>query len=318
MLDNFLFSLNVVLPLFLCCLIGYAARRIGWITEAFVSECSHVVFYIAIPANIFLSISGDDLGKNFSLPLLFYICGVIVVLSAVCGFLVPRIIHKRAIAATMTVTILRGNFAMLGIPLALSLMGAEKAGPTLVMIPFATMLYTIVSVLLLIALGEKKEQSAGSSLRGAVLEVIKNPLIIASAASILVALLGIHLPTAVNSTIERFADMTTGLALFMLGAQLNVKEAFSRLRYTVPATVIRLIVLPLVVVIPAILLGFRNAELACIFIFFATPTAVNSYILAGRMGGDGKLAGDIVLVTSCFSTLTMMIGIFILRTLQLF
>lgn len=317
MASDFLFSLNVVLPLFLCCLVGFFARRIGLVTEAFLTECSHIVFYIAIPANIFLSLSGDDLARNFRPSLLLYVCGVIVLLSVVCGVLIPRVIHSRAVAATMTVTILRGNFAMLGIPLALSLMGAAEAGPTLVMIPFATMLYTVVSVLLLIAMGEQGTDGAGKSVRNALVEIIRNPLIIASAASIAVALLGIRLPVFLTTTIGRFADMTTGLALFMLGAQLNIGEAFRRMRYTIPAAILRLIVLPLLVVLPAIALGYRGAELGCIFIFFATPTAVNSYILADRMGGDGKLAGDIVLITSCFSSVTMLIGIFLLKIFQL-
>lgn len=317
MMENFLFSLNVVLPLFLCCVVGFLSRRVGWVTKAFVSECSHVVFYIAIPANIFLSLSGDDLSRSFRLPLLLYVCTVILVLSAVCVLLVPQIIRDRANAATMTVCVLRGNFAMLGIPLALSLMGTEKAGPTLVMIPFATMLYTIVSVLLLIAMGGNQGRSSAISAKNAAKEVVTNPLIIASAASIAVAALGISLPAAINSTIGHFADMTTGLALFMLGAQLNVREAFGRLRYTLPAALIRLVVLPVAVVLPAVAMGFRDAELACIFIFFATPTAVNSYILADRMGGDGKLAGDIVLLTSCLSTVTLTVGIFVLRSLQL-
>ena len=82
--------------------------------------------------------------------------------------------------------------------------------------------------------------------------------------------------------------------------------------------IVRLILIPVLVVGCAALLGFRGGELACVFIFFAAPTAVNSYILAGRMGGDGKLAGDTVLATSCVSSVTLTIGIFILKSLQLF
>ncbi|MDO5400329.1 MAG: AEC family transporter [Eubacteriales bacterium] len=318
MLENFLFSVNVVLPLFFCCLVGFIARERGWIAEPFLSGCSHIVFYIAIPANIFLSISGDDLGQSFSFPLLLYIFAAIVLLSAVCVLAVPRIIRNPSTAATVAVTVLRGNFAMLGIPLALSLMGREQAGPTLVMIPFATMLYTVVSVFLLVLMGSPGGADGKRKRKGAMIEVLHNPLIIASAASILVAISGISLPTAVNSTIRYFADMTTGLSLIMLGAQLNVREAFTRLRYSIPATILRLVVLPLIVVTPAVFLGFRGPELACIFIFFATPTAINSYILAGRLGGDGKLAGDIVLATSCLSTITLMAGIFLLKSLHLF
>lgn len=104
--------------------------------------------------------------------------------------------------------------------------------------------------------------------------------------------------------------MCTGLSLFMLGAQLDLKKFWSHIRYIIPIATVRLIVIPLLVV-------SIGAALACVFIFFAAPTAVNCYILSGRMGGDGELAGDTVLATSCFSTITLTVGIFLLRTLQL-
>lgn len=318
MADNFLFSLNVVLPLFLCCVVGYAAHRFHLVGEAFISECSHVVFYIAIPANVFLSISGSSLDESLSLPLMGFVFAAILITGALLCLIVPRLVHNRPVAATVTVTMFRSNFAMLGIPLAISLMGEAGAAPTLVMVPFATLLYTILSVAILALMTSGEAGNLKSAVCSAGKEVIRNPLIIASVASILVALLHLPLPTFVDSTIELFADMCTGLSLFMLGAQLNMKEAKGRLRYTVPVVIVRLILIPLLVVGCAALLGFCGGELACVFIFFSAPTAVNSYILAGRMGGDGKLAGDAVLATSCVSSITLTIGIFILKSLQLF
>lgn len=317
MLSNFLFSLNVVMPLFLCCVVGHIARRLKLVTEAFVSECSHVVFYIAIPANIFLSISGADLSESFSLPLLLYLFGVILALSLGLSWIVPKIVKDRPIAATVTIAMFRGNFAMLGIPLAISLMGTDGAVPTMVMIPFATVFYTVITVVILVLMGNDRTGSLWDAVKNSMKEVVKNPLVIASLASILLAVLKLPLPTFVESTIDRFADMCTGLALFMLGAQLNVKEVKGRLKFTIPVSIMRLIVIPIAVIGLAALLGFRDGELACVLIFFAAPTAVNCYILADRMGGDGKLAGDIVLATSCFSTVTLTIGIFLLKTLQL-
>lgn len=317
MLDNFIFSVNVVLPLFLCCVVGCAARQLKLVDEAFIAGCSHVVFYIAIPANIFLSIAGSDLYASVSLPLMGYVLSAILVLFAVLTAAVPRIIRERPVAATAAICMFRSNFAMLGIPLAISLMGPEGAVPTMVMVPFATLLYTALTVAILAALGQSRPHSPAQAVRSTLWEILRNPLIAASLASILVAWLHIPLPAFLTSTVGRFADMCTGLSLFMLGAQLNVREVRGRLRCTVSIAIVRLAVIPLVVVTAAAALGFRGGELACVFIFFAAPTAVNCYILAGRMGGDGKLAGDAVLLTSCLSTLTLMAGIFLLRSLGL-
>lgn len=317
MLDNLLFSLNVVVPLFLCCLVGYTARRLKLVGDAFVSSCSQVVFYIAIPANIFLSISGSDLQSSLSLPLMGFIFVAILLLGALLVMIVPHFVKERPIAATMTIAMFRSNFAMLGIPLAISLMGPSGASPTLVMVPFATLLYTALTVTILVLMGQEQHGGRNGIFRDTLLEVVRNPLIAASLVSILVAWLRLPLPTFLTATIVYFSDMCTGLSLFMLGAQLNISEVLGRLRYTVPITLVRLVVIPFLVVGTAVLLGFRGGHLACVLIFFAAPTAVNCYILASRMGGDGKLAGDAVLATSCASSVTLTAGIFLLKSLHL-
>lgn len=317
MLDDLLFSVNVVVPLFLCCVVGYAARRWKLVDEGFLKGCTKLVFYIAIPANIFMSIMGNDLRDSFDISLLAYVIAAILVLGAILVLLVPHLVRDRATAATMTICIFRSNFAMLGIPLAISLMGSEKAAPTMVMIPFATFLYTILTVGILILLGPQVAEGQAGKLKTVFRQVIRNPLIIASLASIIIVWLHIPLPRVLVSTVDRFADMCTGLSLFMLGAQLDLRKSVGNLCHLAPIAVGRLVIVPLLVVGLAVLLGFRGGALGCIYIFFAAPTAVNCYILADTMGGDGRLAGDAVLLTSMISTLTLMIGIFLIRSLRL-
>ncbi|MBQ2895582.1 MAG: AEC family transporter [Oscillospiraceae bacterium] len=317
MLGNLLFSVNVVLPLFLCCLVGYAARQWKLVDDKFVSGCSNVVFYIAIPANIFMSLMGADLRASIDLKLMGYIFGFILLMALVLVLLVPRILKDRATAATAVVCIFRSNFAMLGIPLATSLMGQAGALPTLIMVPFATLLYTVLTVVLLVVLGGQRMEDKGGLFRYTLREVLKNPLIVASAASILVAALKIPLPGMVEKTVQYFANCCTALSLFMLGAQLNLKEFRGRLGITLPIAFSRLVLVPAIAISVAAALGFRGGEMGCALIFFAAPTAVNSYVLAGRMGGDGKLAGDSVLVTTGLAALTLTAWIFVLKSFAL-
>lgn len=172
------------------------------VSEAFIFECPRVVFYIAIPANVFLSISGSSLDKSLSLPLMGFVFSAILVTGTLLCLIVPRMVQARPIAATVTVTMFHSNFAMLGIPLSISLMGEVGAAPTLMMVPFATLLYTFLSVAILALMGSRRAGNLGSAVLSAGKEGIRNPLVIASAASILVAWLQISLPTFVDSTIE--------------------------------------------------------------------------------------------------------------------
>ena len=116
MIENQHYSVNVVAPLFLCCVVGYFSRRWKLVDEGFLKGCTKLVFYIAIPANIFMSIMGNNIRDSFDIPLLIYVVSAILVLGALLVLLIPRLIRDRATAATVTVCIFRSNFAMLGIP----------------------------------------------------------------------------------------------------------------------------------------------------------------------------------------------------------
>ena len=65
----------------------------------------------------------------------------------------------------------------------------------------------------------------------------------------------------------------------------------------------------------AVLLGFRDANLLSLMIVFASPTAVNSYTMAAAYGHDPELAGQLVVMTSIFSMLSVFGWIFILQTM---
>ena len=67
----------------------------------------------------------------------------------------------------------------------------------------------------------------------------------------------------------------------------------------------------------AALLGFRDASLGVILILFGAPTAVSSYIMAKKMGNDGELAAQILLLTTFLCMLTIFGGIFIIKSIGL-
>jgi predicted permease len=61
-------------------------------------------------------------------------------------------------------------------------------------------------------------------------------------------------------------------------------------------------------------MGFRNADLAVLLTLFATPSALAGYIMAKNMGNDGELAGQIVVLTTACSCVTIFFFIYFLRT----
>ena len=70
-----------------------------------------------------------------------------------------------------------------------------------------------------------------------------------------------------------------------------------------------------VILLNALLLGFRDAPLAVLLTVFGAPIAVSSFTMAQQMGGDDKLAGQLVVFSSIFSIGTMFLLIFLLKEL---
>jgi predicted permease len=82
----------------------------------------------------------------------------------------------------------------------------------------------------------------------------------------------------------------------------------------IAATVCRLIIIPVVILFICINLGFRNIELSVMISLFATPTALASYIMAKNMGNDWELSGQIVVLTTLLSCITIFFIVFFLRS----
>ena len=114
------------------------------------------------------------------------------------------------------------------------------------------------------------------------------------------------------------AGVTSPLMLFLLGAFFrfgNVRHHFKPLLATVIG---RLVIIPLLVIIPALLLGFRGDDFVTILIVFATPAAVAGFTMVQQMGGDADLAGDIVVFTSFLCPFTIFALSFVAKSLGYF
>ena len=65
-MGNFLFSLNVTLPIFIIILVGGFLKRIGLLNEGFTSVADKFVFKVALPVQLFRDIAAMDIRADFS------------------------------------------------------------------------------------------------------------------------------------------------------------------------------------------------------------------------------------------------------------
>ena len=116
-----------------------------------------------------------------------------------------------------------------------------------------------------------------------------------------------------DSTISTIGRMTTPLALLAIGAGFSTSEAVKKFKPALVASMLKLVIIPLVFLPMAIKLGYRNEELIAILIMLGAPTTPSCYIMAKNMDNDADLTTSIVVLTTAFSAFTITAMLFVLR-----
>ena len=125
---------------------------------------------------------------------------------------------------------------------------------------------------------------------------------------------GLTMPQFLQSAINDAAKIATPLSLFVLGGAFEFSRVQCNLRPLVIGTLGKLVIVPLVGLTVTVLCGFRGMELAAMGVAFMAPCAVSSYPMAQQMGGDGELAGQLVVFTTAFSMFTVFGFMFALKS----
>lgn len=318
MIDNLLYSLNAVVPIFLIVILGYILKRVGFISDSFVATSEKLVFKIALPVMLFLDVATARISEDVDLSLIGFV-SVSITVSFICAALLSSLLTKdKAKKGAFIQGVCRSNFSILGIPIAQNMFGDIGVLVCAIVIPFSIIFFNVYSVIALSVCVPSEEKKTRSEIAVTIVKnIVTNPLIIGVVLGLPFMLFGIDVPTIPDKALSYLANLTTPLALIALGANTKRESLNGRISLTLIATALKLVVLPAATVVAGALLGFRGVSLGVILILFGTPTAVSSYIMAKNMNSDHELAGHILLFTTMLCAITVFIGIFILKTFNL-
>lgn len=208
----------------------------------------------------------------------------------------------------------RGNYGILGLAISYNMFGDSGLALASLLLVCVIPLYNVLSVL---ALSLPMQQTTGPSITKPIKEIARNPLIIAVFLALPFSYFGWSLPAVGDKIGNYFSSLTLPLALLAIGASLNLKSLRDTSSQSGWATLIKLIIMPLVLTTGAWLYGFETQELGILFVLFGCPTAAASFIMAKAMSGNAQLAANIILTTTLGSLLTLSGGIYFLRLLNL-
>lgn len=307
-MDNLILSFNVVLPIFLCILLGYFLRRIRMVDTPSLNVMNKLCFKVFLPIYLFNNIATTNLAAAFNGKLLATAYLGVTAQFILLMLLIPRLEKENPRRGVLIQAMFRSNFALFGLPLALSLCGTEKVGPTSILVGFTVPLFNILAVVSL-----ESFRGGKPSIKKMAKGIATNPLIIASLLGIAFNLLDFTLPSAVQKSVNDLGGVATPLSLVALGGSFTVSKVKEYKKQLTIGVLGRLVFSPLIMVSAGILLGFRNELLIPLLIMSGAPTAVSSFPMAQQMDGDGELAAGLVVFTSALAILSMFLWIFVLK-----
>lgn len=310
MLDNFIFSLSVALPIFLIMLSGFILKKRNIIKQDFINAANFIVFYIALPVKLFNSVSQSSVAANFDLKFItFAVVGTTI--SVIIIYIYSKFIVKEEskIGAFIHGTF-RGNFVYVGFSLLENVTGAVGPLASLV-VAFVVPVYNVLAVLVLVLTNPKSR--AKNQFKNALKNIITNPLIIATALGIIASLINFRFPPLLQNTADYFDVLATPLALLTIGATFRVDKLFVDIKPAAAATFFKLIINPALAVLAAFLMGLGNKEIFLIYILFGVPTSISSAIITAAMDGDENLAASIVMMTTLGSVFSLTLFVFLFR-----
>lgn len=317
-MDNLLFSLNVTLPIFLVMVIGYFLRHIGMLNENFVAVVNKFNFKVTLPFMLFRDIASVPIAEVFDIKYVLF-CALA---STICFWTIwggARLFVKdRTIRGAFVQGSFRGSAAVMGLAFIENIYGSSAMGP--LMIIGAVPLYNIFSVIVLTFEANGEPQESGrdmGKIRRAFVNILKNPIIIAIVLGIAAALLQLEFPAVIDKTVENVARMATPLALIALGAGFEGRAALAKMKPTMAAAFIKLVVQPAIFLPVAAALGFTGEKMIAILIMLGAPTTPSCYIMAKNMNNDGALTASLVVATTLLGAFTLTCWIFILKSFGL-
>lgn len=311
-MENFIYSINVTMPIFLVMVLGYFLKQIGMLDDNFVTVANRFNFKVTLPFMLFRDISTVDIKAVFDLKYVLF-CAIV---STICFWTVwagaKLFLKDKSMRGAFVQASFRGSAAVMGMAFIENIYGSSAMGP--LMIVGAVPLYNIYSVLVLTFEADEEDGRQGAGkIKQAGINILKNPIIIGIFLGLVVSLLGVHFPTIVDRTVDTVARMATPLALVTMGAGFEGRKALAKIKPTLAASFIKLVAQTAVFLPIAAAMGFTGEKIIGILIMLAAPTTPSCYIMAKNMKNDGVLTASIVVTTTLLASFTLTGWIYLLK-----
>ncbi|WP_368499841.1 AEC family transporter [Herbiconiux sp. A18JL235] len=276
-------------------LVGYLVQRLGFLPGNSIRVMNQVAFFVATPALLFTVLSRSHPAEVFSAPMA--VTALIVVIGATVFIAASRLWFRRPVAETTigAASSVYVNANNIGLPVATYVLGSAQYVAPLLLLQLVVMAPLVLGTLDIATSGR-------ASFGRIVTQPLRNPMIIASAAGLVLAVTGVQLPDAVFAPFELIGGAAIPLVLLSFGMSLvgqRPLQAGNGRAEIVVAGAIKLVLMPIsAYLLGRFVFGLSGHELFGVVALAALPTAQNIYNFASRYQRGIVIARDTVLLTT--------------------
>ncbi len=265
---------------------------------------SRFVFVIAFPALVFVELRNVPLGQFFDWNFLGALGGGMFATFCV-GLLIARTVfhHGTTVQSLHALTAMYSSTAYIGLPLLLVAFGDTALVPGIVGAVITGVVFLPLSVVL--AEFDRARRAKGFSF-APILRVLRNPVLIATAAGLLTSASDANVPTPVVSLCETLGAAFVPCALFSAGLFISggiEQTAKAEIAWLVFA---KLTLHPLITWWLACYVFALDNTLAAIAILQAAlPSGVPVFVLAQQYGAFESRSNAVIVISTALSVLTL-------------
>ena len=297
---------TLLFPDFSLILCGYLICRYTPLNRSVWQPVESLVYYLLFPVLLFQSIIKSPINVGAASGLMA--AGILLSLAGIAlAYALPRVpwlgqrLDLRDHAASAQVAFRFNSF--IGLALAERLAGAQGLQMIAVLIGVCVPLLNVAAV------WPMARQGQHSFAR----ELVRNPLIIATASALACNLLGLHIPLWIEPSVQRIGSASLALGLMAAGAGMQFGLLTRSKTLSVSVLSIRHLLQPLCAWAIARALQLDAAQTMVLLAFSALPTASSCYVLAARMGYNGPYVAGLVTVSTVLGLASLPLALGFLR-----